>query len=346
MNEAEAQRMDLARRSRPARTAPGWAPTLARWTAICAVTLLLGACAGDLHLSFLDAQGPVADAERWHFYWVLAILLVLVAGPIFLALPFLVWRYRYRNTAARYTPKWQFSPLLEVMSWAGPIVIVIVLAFFVWRDSHRLDPYRPLASGEPALRVQAIGYDWKWLFIYPDQGIATVGILALPVGRPLAISLTSATVMQSFFIPALGSQIYAMGGMVTQLHLAASRPGRSLGENTMYNGNGFHRQKFTAVAMAPDGFAAWVRRVRDTGVPLDAQVLAAMSRRGTLAQLIDELPPGAAHDGSVYLTGVSPGLFSTVVRATMDGSAVALPHGTAGAIADPKPAAPTGETGR
>jgi cytochrome o ubiquinol oxidase subunit 2 len=343
-----AQRVARRRRFQSIRTKLGWALTPARWIAICALALMLGACVGNTHLSFLDAQGPVADAERWHFYWVLGILVVLVAGPIFLVLPFFVWRYRYGNAAARYTPRWKYSRFLEIMSWAGPIAIVGVLAFFVWRDAYRLDPYKPLASDQPALRVQVIGYDWKWLFIYPDEGIATVGTMALPVGRPVAMHLTSATVMQSFFIPSLGSQIYAMGGMVTQLHLQASRPGRFLGENTMYNGNGFHQQKFTAVAMTPDGFQDWVGRVRATGVALDARVLEAIARRGTRAQLIDDLPHGASHDGSVYLSGVTPGLFSTVVRATMDGTAVELAQGsgTAGATTARNTPAPIGEHGR
>ncbi|MGH8397434.1 MAG: cytochrome ubiquinol oxidase subunit II [Gammaproteobacteria bacterium] len=266
----------------------------------------------------------MADAQRWHFYWVLVIMAVLVAGPIFLVLPFFAWRYRYGNKSARYTPKWEFSRLLEILSWSGPIVIVAVLAFFVWRDSHKLDPYKPLASDQPALRVQVIGYDWKWLFIYPDQGIASIGTLAMPVGRPVTLHLTSATVMQSFFIPALGSQIYAMGGMVTQLNLQASQPGLSLGENTMYNGNGFHQEKFTAVAMTPAKFEAWVSEVRADGIPLNAQTLEIISRRSTRAQLIAALPQVTSQDGDVYLTGVTPTLFREVVKAIKDGTPVEL----------------------
>ncbi len=154
----------------------------ARWLLLCIVLPLLAACADDTHLTFLNPQGPIADAQRWHFYEVLGVMAVLVAGPIFLLLPFFAWRYRYREHGAKYTPRWEYSKLLEIMSWGGPIVIVIILAFFVWRDTHRLDPYRPLASTQAPLRVQVIGYDWKWLFIYPDQGIASIGTLAMPVG--------------------------------------------------------------------------------------------------------------------------------------------------------------------
>jgi len=244
-----------------------------------------------------------------------------VAGPIFLLLPFFAWRYRYGNTTSKYTPNWEYSRLLEITAWGGPIVIVAVLAFFVWRDTHKLDPYKPLASDQAQLRVQVIGYDWKWLFIYPDQGIASIGMLAMPAGRPVSMQITSATVMQSLFIPALGSQIYAMGGMVTQLNLEASKPGRFMGENTMYNGDGFHQDQFTTLAMAPADFKAWVSKVRLNGIPLDARTLKVISRRTTLSDLIAALPKARAMDGHVYLTGVSKTLFPAVVRATMDGEA-------------------------
>lgn len=294
--------------------------------AIAVAPLLLGACVGNIHLSFLDAQGPVAAEQRWHFYWVLGIMGVLVAGPIFLVLPFFLWRYRYGNRKSKYTPRWEYSRFLEIASWGGPLVIVGVLSWFVWLDSHKLDPYKPLASNQPALRVQVIGYDWKWLFIYPDQGIATVGMLAVPAGRPIAMQLTSATVMQSFFIPSLGSQIYAMGGMVTRLNLEAARPGRFLGENAMYSGDGFHQERFTTVAMKPAAFKAWVARVRANGLPLDRRVLQAIARRDTRDELLADLPPKASRDGNVYLAGVRAQLFPDVVHATLNGTPMPMQH--------------------
>lgn len=293
-----------------------------RGASLCVLVLLLAACDGDTHLTFLNPQGPVADAQRWHFYEVLGIMTVLVAGPIFLLLPFFAWRYRYGNTASKYTPKWEFSRVLEITAWGGPIVIVVVLAFFVWRDTHKLDPYNPLASDQAQLRVQVIGYDWKWLFIYPDQGIASIGILAMPAGRPVSMQITSATVMQSLFIPALGSQIYAMGGMVTQLNLEAGKPGRFMGENTMYNGDGFHQQQFTAVGMTPADFTAWVQKVRTHGMPLDARTLQLISQRTTRTALIDALPRTSVPDDNLYFTGATGALFPAVVKATMDGTTV------------------------
>ena len=146
-----------------------------RGATLCVLVLMLAACGGNTHLTFLNPQGPVADAQRWHFFEVLGIMTVLVAGPIFLLLPLFAWRYRYGTKHPRYTPKWEFSRALEIAAWGGPIVIVALLAVFVWRNTHALDPYKPLASDQPQLRVQVIGYDWKWLFIYPDEGIASIG---------------------------------------------------------------------------------------------------------------------------------------------------------------------------
>ncbi len=301
----------------PARFAAGRAE-------LFATLLSVSGCSGDRHLSFLDPQGPIAAIQRWHFFEVLVVLVALVAVPIFLLTPWFAWRYRYGAKTSRYTPKWSSFWPLEVATWGGPVVIVAVLAIILWRDTHAIDPYKPLASNTPALRIQVIGYDWKWLFIYPDQGIASIGVLAVPAGRPIAMQLTSATVMQSLLIPALGSQIYAMGGMVTQLHLQATKPGRFMGENTMFSGRGFHQQQFTAVAMTPDGFEAWVRKVRVNGIRMNEQTLRAISQRSTRAELIAALAHRKSQDGNVYLTGVTAGLFPAVIKATMAGVAVQL----------------------
>lgn len=284
---------------------------------------MLAGCSSEMHLSFLDPQGPVAAAQRHHFFEVLIVLLVFVAIPVFVLTAGFLWRYRFGAKTSRYAPNWDYSAFLEIASWAGPVVIVVALAIMVWRDTHALDPYEPLASDQPALRVQVIGYDWKWLFIYPDQGIASIGVLALPVGRPMAMQLTSATVMQSLHIPALGSQIYAMGGMVTQLHLQADRPGQSLGENNMYNGDGFHQQRFTAVAMTPERFNAWAAAICANGMALNEQSLRAISRRSTRAELMAALSQPTSPDGHVYFNGSTAALFPAVVMATMAGTTAA-----------------------
>jgi cytochrome o ubiquinol oxidase subunit 2 len=282
--------------------------------------LLLNGCS-DSHLSFLNPQGPISEIQRSHFIEILALLMIFVAMPVFLLTSWIAWRYRY-GAKSRYTPKWNFYWPLEIVCWGGPVVIVMLLAVLVWRSTHILDPYKPLASNQPALRVQVIGYDWKWLFIYPDEGVASIGELAIPVDRPVAMQLTSATVMQSLLIPALGSQIYAMGGMVTQLHLEATKLGRFMGENTMYSGNGFHQQKFTAVAMTPDEFQTWVRNAQANGVPMNEAILNVISKRTTHAQLIAELGNAKSTDGNVYFSGVTAALFPAIVKTTMDGTAI------------------------
>jgi cytochrome o ubiquinol oxidase subunit 2 len=282
---------------------------------------MLAGCSAQKHLSFLDPQGPVAAAQSLHFVEVLIGLLVFVAIPVFVLTAGFLWRYRFGAKSSRYAPDWNYSGFLEIASWAGPVVIVMVLAVMVWRDTQALDPYKPLTSAQPALRVQVIGYDWKWLFIYPDQGIASIGVLALPVGRPIAMQLTSATVMQSLHIPALGSQIYAMGGMVTQLHLQADRSGASLGENNMYNGDGFHQQRFTAVAMTPERFDAWAAEIRSNGIALDAQSLRVIAQRSTRIELQAALSQPESPDGHLYFTGATAALFPAVVMSTMTGTA-------------------------
>lgn len=280
---------------------------------------VLSACGGPTRLSFLDPQGPIASVQRTHFFEVLAVLAAFVALPIFLQLPWLAWRYRYGAKGFAYAPKWQGSKLFVILAWTGPIVIVALLGIMVWRSAVALDPYRTLPSTQAPLRVQVIGYDWKWLFIYPEQGVASVGVLPLPTGRPIAFELTSATVMQSLLIPALGSQIYAMGGMVTRLHLQADKPGRFLGENTMYNGDGFHQQRFTALGMTPQAFDDWVERAKTGGIPLDDAALTLVAKRTTLKELQAALPPHADSEGGVVFNRVDPEVFISVVHETMSG---------------------------
>ena len=310
----EAAAADIARRFQSGASGRWFA-----WAGVCAVVLLSG-CSDALHLSFLDPQGPIAAGQEKHFYEAMAVLLIFVALPVFVLAPFFFWRYRFgAKNKARYTPGWDYSRLIEIGSWAGPIAIVLMLSVIVWRDTHALDPYKPLASDQPPLRVQAIGYDWKWLFVYPDEGIASIGTLRAPVGRPIALELTSATVMQSLHIPAWGSQIYAMGGMVTQLHLQADKPGSSLGENNMYNGDGFHQQRFVAVAMPAQTFASWTRQVHAQGSALDAKTLQAIGRRSTKAELAALIGARPDTEGGLNFSGASAQLFPSVVHATMSG---------------------------
>ena len=266
-----------------------------------------------VHITFLDPQGPVAAQQRTHFLIILGLMLVVVL-PVLVLTPWLAWRYRY-GKHQEYKPEWNFAWTWEIVLWSIPAVIVTVLAVFLWRNTLALDPYRPLdLPGEP-LRVQAVATDWKWLFIYPDLGIASVDELVFPAERQIALHLTSDTVMQAFFIPALGSQIYAMGGMVTRLHLAADAPGRFRGRNTQYNGLGFHTQRFEAVALGEGDFAAWLAEAR-AAAPLDAEAYAVLARAGTAgaaAEALGRALPlrfGAVHEG----------LFARIVSETAEGA--------------------------
>lgn len=274
--------------------------------------LVLTGCTSE-HSSFLDPQGPIAAAQRWHLFEVVALVMVVVL-PVLVLTPWIAWRYRRKNDRSRYAPKWNFSWPLEFAIWGVPVAIVTVLAVLLWRSTSALDPYAPLQGDTPPLRVQVVGLDWKWLFIYPDERIASVGELAFPADRPVALELTTDTVMQSFFIPALGSQIYAMAGMVTRLHLKADGPGRFKGENTQYSGKGFHEQKFTAVALTREDFEAWVEKVRADGVKLDDATYDKLARRSTTETAREDLGATAMPQGVLYFNETSPGLFATIVN--------------------------------
>lgn len=222
----------------------------------------------------------------------------------------IAWHYRLSNTRRAYRPEWGFNRTLEGLIWIPPSVIVIVLAVFLWRDTHRLDPYRPL-PGQP-IDIEVVALDWKWLFIYPDQGVATVNRLVIPAGRPVHLSLTSATVMQSFLMPRLAGQIYAMTGMRTQLNFAAKEPGSFMGENVLFNGMGFQNQKFAVASLDADGFARWVAQTRAQSNRLDVSEYEALSHRSVLPH---PLAFGA----------VAPGLFEHILAMTQpSGHAIEL----------------------
>ncbi len=188
-------------------------------------------------------------------------IMMIVILPVFILAALFVWRYRASNTSARYTPNLAYYWPVEILVWGVPAAIIVWLGFHLWHDTYKLDPYANIDPGVQPLQVDVVAQDWKWLFIYPEQGIAVVNELAFPSGRPLSLKITSDTVMNSFVIPALGGQIYAMAGMQTRLHLLADKPGRFWGRNVQYSGSGFADQQFDAVAMSERGF----RRVGGEG---------------------------------------------------------------------------------
>ena len=211
--------MDEVIAGRPARS---FSRPLAIAGLLCVISVLQGCALSDAPVLF--PKGPIALAERDLLFAAFGIMMIVAIPAILLTLAF-VWRYRKGNDKAEYAPDWDGSWAVEAVVWAVPAAIVFAIGTLVWDSSHRLDPYRAIASDKPAFKVQAVALDWKWLFLYPEHGTASVNELAFPADRPLTIEITSDTVMNSLMIPALGGQIYAMAGMRSELNLIADEPG-------------------------------------------------------------------------------------------------------------------------
>ncbi|WP_152563340.1 ubiquinol oxidase subunit II [Ruegeria halocynthiae] len=267
--------------------------------------------AGD---SFMDPQGPIAAIQKTHLFRATLLILIAVV-PVLVLVPLIALRYRRRKgTHASYRPKWDFSAKLEFVMWGVPVLIVAILSFYLWKATYRLDPYTAPFGDTPAMKVQVVGLDWKWLFIYPDLGIASVGELGIPVKQQVALTLTTDTVMQSFMIPALAGQIYAMPGMTTKLHIVADAPETMLGENTQYNGRGFTKQKFEAKAMSPEEFDAWVSDVRANGIPLDQPTYRTLAMRTDRDEVQAALGTSQMPDDALYFTLEDSALFHTILH--------------------------------
>jgi cytochrome o ubiquinol oxidase subunit II len=233
--------------------------------AALATASALGGCSMDL----MQPRGAVGAQEKTLILVALGLMLLVVVPVIALTLWF-GWRYRASNTRAVYAPTWAHSTRIEAVVWAVPCVIVAILGVLIWRTTQTLDPYRPLESSVKPVRVQVVALNWKWLFIYPDYGVASVNQLEIPVGTPIAFELTAESLMNSFFIPQLGSQVYAMAGMRTQLHLIADTPGTYRGMSAAFSGDGFSDMHFDTIAASRAGFDAWVRDARRAPQAMDA----------------------------------------------------------------------------
>jgi cytochrome o ubiquinol oxidase subunit 2 len=222
----------------------------------------------------LDPAGPVAAGEKTLLYNSLGIMLAIVI-PTILATIAVAWWYRADNKRATYLPDFTYSGQLELLVWSIPLLIIIFLGGLAWVSSHDLDPPRKLAAPPGAkvapMEVDVISLDWKWLFVYPQQGVASVNRLVIPVGTPVTFHVTSGTVMNSFFVPQLGSQIYAMAGMDNQVNLMADKPGTYNGISAHYSGEGFANMQFKTFAVSPAQFAGWVAHTRAAGPVLDGQ---------------------------------------------------------------------------
>ncbi|GGZ03363.1 cytochrome ubiquinol oxidase subunit II [Novosphingobium colocasiae] len=220
---------------------------------------------------------PAGDVARQQSDLVVVstVLMLIIIVPVMALTVFFAWRYRASNSAAEYQPDWDHSTQLELVIWAAPLLIIICLGALTWVGTHLLDPYRaigrldehtPVAPDARPLEIDVVALDWKWLFIYPEQGVATVNELVVPTGRPLQFRITSSSVMNSFYVPAMAGQIYAMPGMETRLHAVMNRPVTSVGFSANYSGAGFSNMRFPVRALGSDGFDRWIGEVRATGV--------------------------------------------------------------------------------
>jgi cytochrome o ubiquinol oxidase subunit 2 len=267
--------------------------------ALTVISVALGGCSDGV----LDPKGPVAAAERLILFNALGIMLAIVI-PTILAILVVAFWFRASNERASYQPTFTYSGRLELLVWSIPAMTVLLVGGVAWVGAHDLDPGKPISSTVKPVNVQVVSLDWKWLFIYPEQGIASVNKLVVPVGTPISFELTSSSVMNSFFVPQLGSQIYTMTGMATRLHLQADHLGTYAGLSTMFSGDGFSDMRFTVDAVTDDGFAQWVRQARETGSALDKQAYA------------DLVKPSKAVAPFTY-RAVAPELFSGIVNAGM-----------------------------
>ena len=241
------------------------------------LTLLAAALLTGCDTVVMSPSGDIAMQQRDLLVWA-TILMLLVIVPVIVLTLWFAWRYRETNEEATYAPEWTHSTVLELVIWAVPLMIIIALGAMTWVGTHKLDPYRPLdridaqtpvpADLEP-LTVEVVALDWKWLFIYPEQGIATVNELAAPVDHPIRFKITASTMMNSFFIPALAGQIYAMAGMETKLHGVINEPGVYKGFSANYSGAGYSHMKFDFHGLSEEDFDAWVAKVKDSELSLD-----------------------------------------------------------------------------
>jgi cytochrome o ubiquinol oxidase subunit II len=253
----------------------------------------------------LDPQGPIASAERLLLINSTAIMLVVVI-PVILATLAFAWWYRSSNTRASRSQDESYEGRAEFVIWSIPALTVILLGGVIWIGSHQLDPRASIRGDSDPLRVDVVALDWKWLFIYPDRGVAAVNELVIPARTPVEFRLTSATVMNSFFIPQIGSQVYAMGGMTTHLNLLANSPGEYPGFSAMFSGDGFSDMRFIAKAVSADDFNAWVKEVGGAGPVLDEGAYAALAK------------PSKAVPPTTYRS-VEPKLFERIIDQTVSG---------------------------
>ena len=269
------------------------------WLLPSLMPLLLSGC----NMALLDPKGEVGMQQKSLILTATWLMLIVVI-PVIIMTFFFAWKYRASNKNATYSPNWSHSNKIEFVVWTIPLIIILILGTLTWKTTHSLDPRTPLASKEKPLVIQAVSLDWKWLFIYPEQGIATVNEISFPANVPIEFKVTSGSVMNSFFIPQLGSQIYAMAGMQNRVHLIANEEGAYKGISANYSGAGFSGMKFMAYATSTEKFDEWVSKVKQSPKALQLTDY-------------DELTKATQNNPVEYFGAVKPALYQDIINRFM-----------------------------
>jgi len=291
--------------------------TRIRNVAVPAAALLLAAC----NSAVLNPSGDIALQQRDLLIQATVLMLIIIV-PVMVLIVIFAWRYRQSNKSATYAPDWHHSTQLELVIWSAPLLIIICLGALTWLGTHLLDPYRPLdrlAPGQPVapgtkpLVVNVVALDWKWLFIYPEYGVATINELALPTDRPVSLRITASTVMNSLYIPALAGQVYAMPGMETQLHAVMNRTGVSQGFSANYSGAGFSGMRLTLRGLTHEGFEEWLGTARAGGGEL--------TRAGYL-----QVAQPSENEPIRHFASVDPGLYRAILNRCVEPGTTCMDH--------------------
>lgn len=270
--------------------------------------LLVAVMLRDANIAVLNPKGIIAE-KQLDLIVITTLLMLIVVIPVFVLTFYIAWKYRASNTKSRYSPNWDSNRKLEFAWWAVPFLVISVLSGIIWQSSQDLDPYKPLASDRRPVTIQVVALQWKWLFIYPEEGIATVNYVQFPEDTPIAFKVTSDAPINSFWIPQLGGQIYATPGMVTGLNLMANEPGVYNGSSANISGEGFASMRFKATALPENEYGPWVRSIKGGSGVLDSREYAKL------------VLPGSAGEPRAYASS-ERGLYGTIVMkyTTPDGA--------------------------
>lgn len=250
-------------------------------------------------VSVLQPKGEIAEKQRNLILFSVGLSLVVIV-PVYMLLFHIVWKYRSSNKKAKYSPDWDSNKSLEITWWGIPIILILILSVVTWNSSHDLDPFKPLVSDKKPLKIQVVALQWQWLFIYPEENIATINYVQIPKDTPIDFEITADAPMNSFWVPELGGQIYAMSGMATHLNLKATEVGSFDGVSANISGEGFSGMKFITKATPQADYDKWVEDVKQDGTNLDQESYS------TLSQPTKDAP-------ARYFATSEPGLFNSIV---------------------------------